>query len=269
MDTMLQQQELLQTYLKKANISLSKKPEGRISTFINHHCVQYCWKSPHSNKWVYLSKKEMKLIQALAQKDYDQRFINAAKKLARSIEWLIHIGAVRELHDFYQSLAQVYSNLSEPRQKLVIPYVLPDDLYAAAWKEVSYEGKEFWDGDPMIRTDQGERVRSKSEKMIADKLLQLRIPYRYEAPLRTEELGIVFPDFTLLDVWNRKEVILEHFGMMGDEEYCEKMIRKYYAYIQEGYVPGIDFLFTMETGNLPMDTYYLEKMLRYRFPHVS
>lgn len=270
MNTMRQQQELLQSYLKQAKVSLSKKPQGILSTSYSHHCIQFCWKSsPSDQKWVYLPKKETKLIQALAQKDYDTRFIKTAEKLAKTTDWIIRIGAERDIHYFYQALAQVYTDLPEARRQFVIPYVLPDDLYVAAWKDVKYEGKGFWDDDPIHRTDNGERVRSKSEKMIADRLLTMNIPYRYEYPLSTKALGTIYPDFTLLDVWSRREVILEHFGLMGDPDYCDRMIRKYYTYIQEGYALGIDFLFTMETANHPLNTQYFESMIRNRFLHTN
>ena len=90
MNTMRQQQELLQSYLKQAKVSLSKKPQGILSTSYSHHCIQFCWKSsPSDHKWVYLPKKETKLIQALAQKDYDTRFIKTAEKLAKTTDWII------------------------------------------------------------------------------------------------------------------------------------------------------------------------------------
>lgn len=269
MNTMPQQQKLLKSYLKQAKISLSKKPEGVLSTSRSHHCIQFCWKkSPTDQKWLYLPKKEMRLIQALAQKDYDMRFIKTVEKMVKTTDWLIRIGAERDIHYLFQTLAQVYTDLPPARRELVIPYVLPDDLYIAEWKAVQYEGKGFWDDSPVHLTDKGEMVRSKSEKIIADKLAQMNIPYRYEFPLSTEDLGIIYPDFTLLDVWNRRIVILEHFGLMEDPDYCAKTIKKLYTYMHEGYTLGVDFLFTMETSNQPLNTPYLESLIRSRFPYI-
>ena len=36
------------------------------------------------------------------------------------------------------------------------------------WYEEEYQGKEFKEGTPLILTEKGERVRSKSEKILAD-----------------------------------------------------------------------------------------------------
>ena len=239
--------------------TLRTSPEGklRVSTFRNK-ARYYQVKENKSTQGKYLRKNEQDLAMRLAQKDYDTRFIKTAEKLAKTLDWMIRIGAQREIHYVYQTLAEVYTNLPEHRRKLVIPYVLPDDLFVAAWKDVKYEGKGFWEDNPEIVTDNGERVRSKSEKMIADWLLKMNIPYRYEFPLETEDLGIVFPDFTILDVWNRRNIILEHFGLIEEEGPRRRMINKFNAYINEGYHLGDDFLFTMEADNLTLDTRYLE-----------
>ena len=217
MNTMLKQQELLQLYLKQANASLVKKPLGNLIICKHRGQNQYYHRtSPSERKGVYLSKKkERNLIRALAQKDYDQKFILAAKKLAHNNDRLIKWNAEREIHFFYLELAQVYLDLSPARQQLVTPYVPPDDMFIKAWKAQEYQGNLFsFNPDQEIFTLNKERVRSKSEKIIADKLWTDGIPYRYEYPLMTHALGRIYPDFTLLDIWNRVEVIFEHFGRL-------------------------------------------------------
>ena len=49
-----------------------------------------------------------------------------------------------------------------------------------------------------IYTERGERVRSKSEKIIADKLFLQNIPYHYERPIYLKGFGMVYPDFCCL-----------------------------------------------------------------------
>lgn len=61
-----------------------------------------------------------------------------------------------------------------------------------------YTGKQFREGEPVILTNRGERVRSKSEKIIADCFFRKGIPYKYECPLYLKGLGIIYPDFTIL-----------------------------------------------------------------------
>ena len=269
MDTMEKQNILLQQYLTTVRNSLSIKPEGKLLICKNRKHDQYYYKpASRDTRRIYIPKTNVSLITSLAQKDYDLRFLQTAKKLALETEELINCGLLRDIHDLYQALAQVYQNLSDSRKSLVSPYVLPDDLFVEKWKKVSYMGKSFSDNSPRLLTENGERVRSKSEKIIADKLRILGIPYRYECPLRTRLLGQVFCDFTLLDVWNREEVILEHFGLLSKENYRDETVLKITAYSHEGYDIGRGFLFTMESENQPLDTDYLEHMLRTRFPHI-
>ena len=101
-----------------------------------------------------------------------------------------------------------------------------DEEYAKRWQELEYTGKAFADDAPEIITERGERVRSKSEKIIADKLYMLGIPYRYEYPLVLEGNITIYPDFAILRMPQREEVYLEHFGMMDDEDYVENVLMK-------------------------------------------
>ena len=106
---------------------------------------------------------------------------------------------------------------------------------------------------PELYTAKGERVRSKSEVMIADLLNKETIPYRYEYPLYLKGFDLVYPDFTVLNVKKRKEIYWEHFGMMDDSEYVEKAMKKITVYAQNGIFPGINLIVTFETRKTPLN----------------
>ena len=72
----------------------------------------------------------------------------------------------------------------------------------------------FWD-DTEFYSNNGVRVRSKSELIIANLLEQYDVPYKYEMPLSLDENGIVRPDFIALNVRLRSEYVWEHLGMSG------------------------------------------------------
>ena len=74
--------------------------------------------------------------------------------------------------------------------------------------------------------------------MIADKLYMMDIPYKYEYPISLSPYGIIYPDFVVLNVKERKEVIIEHFGMMDNPEYAAGAVQKIDMYIKNGYIPG-------------------------------
>ena len=99
------------------------------------------------------------------------------------------------------------------------------------WCSKEYEGLPFKEDSPELYTDRGERVRSKSEVIIANLMAKENIPYKYECPLYLNGFGTVHPDFTALNVRERKEYYWEHLGMMEDPEYSEKAVRKISAYI--------------------------------------
>lgn len=72
--------------------------------------------------------------------------------------------------------------------------------------------------------EKGERVRSKSEVIIADMLNRKGISYRYEYPVYLKNVGQIYPDFTVLDAIRRREIYWEHLGMMDDPDYAEMAI---------------------------------------------
>ena len=158
-------------------------------------------------------------------------------------------------------LEQVYEKLADAKKKYVAPYVLSDEEYIKEWLSVEYVGKIFRDEYPKYTTEKGEKVRSKSEKIIADLLYRMEIPYRYEYPLYTSGFGTIYPDFMILVVSSRKEVYLEFFGMMDDSDYCEGALRKIQELARNGIVLGENLYAIFESTSTPIDTKSIEKML--------
>lgn len=48
----------------------------------------------------------------------------------------------------------------------------------------------------------------------------------------------VYPDFTILKMKERREIIWEHFGMMDKPDYQEAAIKKLSRYYENGYFDG-------------------------------
>ena len=67
-------------------------------------------------------------------------------------------------------LEEIFYKYTADRQELVVPRYISDEDYAKKWEEISYQRKTFAEGTAEIYTVKGERVRSKSEKIIADAL---------------------------------------------------------------------------------------------------
>lgn len=248
--------ELKQLQLK-AEKSLRKAPEGTLVLSASNGTAQYYQKKQGAAKR-YLKKKEQKLIVSLAQKDYDLRFGKEVKKQEKKIKQFLNL--LSDASD--TALEEIYSSLPQPRQQLVKPYILSDEAYVEQWLNVEHSGKEFAEEYPMHQTERGEMVRSKSEKILADKMFSMGIPYRYEYPLRLKGYGTVYPDFTILKVSTREEIYLEHFGMMDDPQYCQKAMLKLQTYARNHIYPGKRLLLTFETQQIPLDMKTVEEMLQ-------
>ena len=112
-----------------------------------------------------------------------------------------------------------------------------------------------------ILTEQGEIVRSKSEKIIADKLSLTKIPYYYEVPICLNGFGFVRPDFTILNPYTLKEYYWEHLGMMSSPEYVDKALSKIELYTANGILPGRDLILSYESESHPVSTNYISTLI--------
>lgn len=87
------------------------------------------------------------------------------------------------------------------------------------------------------RTERGDLVRSKSELIIADKLLSRGIDYAYEQPLTLGEGRVRFPDFTIADHASGVTYYWEHLGLLNDRDYQTRWNRKRAEYLAAGILP--------------------------------
>lgn len=101
------------------------------------------------------------------------------------------------------------AHMAFAKRDLINPHHLSDEAYINKWKNQSYTGLDFDDRAHEYYTRQGLRVRSKSEILIADILDDLSIPFLYEKPLHLNS-DTFHPDFTLLNIRQRKEMYWEH-----------------------------------------------------------
>ena len=108
-----------------------------------------------------------------------------------------------------------------------------------------------------------EKVRSKSECIIANMLDSAGVPYRYEeiVPLNAMFGVFLHPDFTVLNKRTRKVYYWEHFGRMGDPEYAAHALPRISEYLNFGFFPGKDLLMTFESLECPLNTTDVERMI--------
>ena len=273
-DKMSKRKEKLWRLEAKLCKIIEKLPKGKIYTIEKHNKTHYYFRDPtRDGKFCYI-KDDNKIINALLQKQYLLKLQEAAGKELIAID--LYLGHMPEV-----SAEEVYETFSGDEKERIVPELESDELFVRRWEEEKYEslreaeklGIVTWssaaayDDEDGVNipvsesiTDRGEIVRSKSECMIANMLNKNGIPYKYEKPLWLGGAQI-YPDFTILDVSNRREIYLEHLGRLDSEDYLERTVRKLNRYASEGYHLGDRVLLTMETRAQPLNLPAAEKMV--------
>ena len=244
--------EHLQNIQRQIEKMVKDAPEGKLRCAVNKGCYQY-----YSGK-TYLGEKKKAEIRKMAQKEY-------CLKLNQKVEK--YIKRLSELKDTYENegLEQEYRNLHPARKCLVEPLVKPIENMIEDFERIEYTGKTFAGDDKTeYYTAKGERVRSKSEKIIADELYRYNIPYKYEMPiqLRVGNRSIPFyPDFTAMNKRTGKRWVIEHFGMMDKTSYYENALQKLDIYEKNNMLVGVDLIFLHETSSVPLNINSLRKYI--------
>lgn len=232
-DALLEEQQRLEEIIAKAKMENAGMPEGhlRISKYQNrcryYHCIE-------DRNGTYIPKGNMTLSKQLAQKAYNKSIINKAEEQLCKISKLLETDADEEMKELYDSL-------HPDRKKLIVPLEDTWEQALQKWYETSYQGKEFQEGTPVILTEKGERVRSKS--------------------IYLKGYGTVYPDFTFLSSKTRQEMYWEHEGMMDNQEYARNAVRKIESYQKNGIYPGERLILTFETQQSMLNQNIVENLV--------
>ena len=253
-DYLQHNEQELQEIMRNLEARIEKSPKESLQISSSNGRTTY-YVTNRDGSRTYLSKKEKNLINAMAQKQYDLKLHKIASKQLCDLQRFLSRYQPTELQELYE-------NMHPERKVLIQDHILSDEEYAVKWQSEVYCPKGFVKGDAEIITERGERVRSKTEKIIADKLYDMGIPYKYEASLDLKGYGIVYPDFKVLKVSKRKELYWEHFGMMDDQNYVEKVLKKINSYEKSNYFPGDKLIITYESKAMPLRKQTIEEIIK-------
>ena len=200
------------------------------------------------------------LAQAIAQRDYD-----------RKVEKMCHdeLRVLRRTERFYQkgTAEDIASSLHPGRRALITPIWLTDEEYAADWQARHPSSDRIPDDAVWFPTERGERVRSKTEMFIGNKLHELGVPYSYEYPIELVDhiTGVPYtahPDFLVLNTRTRKVYLWEHLGDMDNPQYVNKNLNRLIDYEEAGFIPYRDIILSFETKLIPYDPIKAERLIR-------
>ena len=226
------------------NISYSKRKKGYQYYFVKSN-----------NHREYIAKKNLDVVRRIFQRQY---YLEARKALLRERSLLEHFLK----HYNYPAVKAVYEKLSDARKTMITPVYLPDEEYITEWRKRFAGNINSHPIENPYLTDNGELVRSKSEKILADLFKRLGIPYYYEPKLETDNGKKLYPDFALLCIKTRKTIYWEHFGLTNDGKYASKSLKKLDIYEKNGLYVGKDILFSVESTDIPLDIKQIEKKLK-------
>ena len=206
----------------------------------------------------YQGKNKMKMVKKLAEEDYSKHLRNAVFETIKKLE------KVRKIYS-EEVLGNAYMKLHEGKRALITNRFPTFEELKKELLDAEYDPLPFSaDNDTEYFTNKGERVRSKSEKIIADELLYQQIPYRNEMPLVLRERGKqvqIRPDFTVISPSERKIKYIEHLGMLDSSGYYIKTLNKLDLYEKNGLLIGRDVILTHETSYAPFSTETLKKYI--------
>ena len=237
---LLQMQEHLEKVVTQAKADLNTTvPEGHLRISIDKNKPRY-YQCIDDNKGVYIPRDNKELPKRLAQKGYNKAVVKKGEARLKQIKRI-----TKNYSD--DEIEKIYTSMNKARQLLVTPIEPTWDQLLTKWYEEEYQGKEFKEGTPLILTEKGERVRSKSEKILADYFYRKNILYKYEKPLHLKGYGTVYPDFTFLSRKTYREIYWEHEGMMDKQDYARAAVRKIESYQINHIYPGERLIITFET----------------------
>lgn len=128
------------------------------------------------------------------------------------------------------------------------------------WANAEYEQSNYLSDQKTQITSFGIRVRSKSELLIAEKLHEYGIPFRYEQVIHVADTTLI-PDFSIIR-GDGKKFVWEHEGRTHDARYLEKQLNKEKLYATIGITRWDNFIVTYDDENGNIDLRVVEAEIR-------
>lgn len=254
-EEMILRSKLLENIIARADYAIKELPDGMIHAAPGKTENSFRYYIRNGSDEKYLDKSCDNLKEQLSRKRYYEKLSKYAKA---------ELKALRKAATVIKgdSLKLSYSSLSKGVKQLISPIIEDDDSYIEEWEKIEYESLKFDENDTTeFYSDKGERMRSKSEVMIANSLINNNIPYHYEMPLYLDGGKKYYPDFTILRVKKRDVIYWEHLGKIGDQEYMTRNIKKFDDYKMNGLYIGKNILVSYENFRQPISSREIKELI--------
>ena len=239
-----QRKAKLESLLNDCAAWMNGAPSGTLNVCCSRGCPSFVLQpgTKHLSK-----RKDAKLIETLAIKDYYSKLIPVIEEEIAAIDVLLNL-------EDKEVVPGVYESLHPERQKLIKQIEKPRRQIIEDWINLKEPPSEPKSGSYYIPTERGELVRSKNEYLIANALFRAGIPYKYEYPYEAVNGKTLHPDFYVINPSTSQTYYWEHFGMMDDPEYVmNSFMYKNKLYSLGGLVLGKNLIATFSGGSYTID----------------
>lgn len=247
----------IQTLIKKAEKKVkatSNKPTYAIEVVKHANTYQYYRAFP-GGKRTYIRKEQLPQVQQVLQRSYDIAVYERLQKIERKLKLMMKQEKLFDVDHEYNKLCQGKRDLIEPIKQT-------GEMYAVEWLAQHPGQQNTYPETTTFITNRGERVKSKSEKILADLFEKHGIPYSYEPAVQLSNGARVYPDFALLNVRERKTIYWEHLGLVDDERYASRNWAKIYEYEKVGIELGNNLIISIESDTMPLNIKQIESRIK-------
>ena len=220
--------------------------------------IYYYKRNDSGGKATYLGGVNCEKVRLIKEAHYLKRSLSLIDEDIRILEKAaVRLKEIR-YEDVNDMLPGVYKGAA-------VDYAAADEK-RRMWKENALAYKNSFSvyrpEELKIPTNDGNKVRSRTEGYIYNLLLDLGVCFVYEMPVRVGS-RIFWADFVILsEIDDETEIIIEHQGMMNDRGYRERFNDKLYGYWKAGFIPGINIFYTFDLPNGGLDLTPIHDIVR-------
>lgn len=242
---------------EKASRLLMGLPKGGLKT-VNVKGNRYFIRTCQGEEKHYLGKSNNEIVQKLAARRVAEKMKSNADYDIKLIDQLCERYRCVDPNVIRGNLPDAYKDIPEK----VFTYF--GFLDAEKWQEEEVKPYDSYPEEKKHRAANGIMMRSKSEVICSDIYTSLDVPQKYEQELIFQDGTTMHPDFTLFCEKENRVILHEHCGMMDDSRYRQSFIWRMQKYVNAGYIPYHDVIFTFDRdGNI--DAEEAERLIRMIF----
>ena len=222
------------------------------------------WEKEGVRKSVYIGAESVPEVKRVKEIHFLKQALKELEKQSRVIEACLRASksVVFDPADVNMALPKAYRLTPEHLKEVVGPDAA-ERWYERAIRDKTQLDRRYPPVYPSGLTKtakDGTRMRSKSEVLIANELINNGILFIYEMPMW---IGgqLIHPDFMFYSRKYNKVIIWEHAGKLGDPGYMADFSTRMDTYTRGGLIPCVDIIFTFDTISGDIDARTIQAII--------